>query len=160
MKRLYFPPSRIYPLHSPWHSPPKDQLVVWPIVSSGVWPEPRGLGQHLVFCRVGFGGKGRGCGDGCRPRLGRAQCQGVSGTPSFLGACSAPSWSLSRVQEYMVSARQVHLPRYLCPSSASPFQSPAPLALCGNDLLLPDLACTHGSPSACATMATLSSLHE
>lgn len=95
-----------------WHSLPKDQLVVWAIVCPGGWPEPWGLGQRLG-CFAGWGGEG----DGCRPRHGRARCQGVSGTPFFLVACSAPSWGPSRVQEYMVSARQVHLPHYLYPLS-------------------------------------------
>ena len=139
-----------------------DQLVVWAIVSPGGWPEPWGLGQRLG-CFAGWGGgggmgeRGRGGGysDGCRPRLGRAQCQGLSGTLSFLGACSAPSWGPSRVQGYMVSARQVHLPHYLCPTHASTLLSPAPSAPYGNDLLLPDLADTHGSPSAYATAASV-----
>ena len=98
-------------------------------------------------------GEGGGYRDGCRPRLGTAQCQGLSGTPSFLGASSAPSWGPSRVQGYMVSARQVHLPHYLHPSHASTLLSPAPSAPYGNDLLLPDLADTHGSPSAYANVA-------
>lgn len=132
-----------------------DQLVVWAIVSPGGWPEPWGLGQRLG-CFAGWGGEGGmgeggGYGDGCRPRLGKAQCQGLGGTPSFLGACSAPSWGPSRVQGYMVSARQVHLPHYLCPAHASTLLSPAPSAPYGNDLLLPDLSDTHGSPSAYAT---------
>lgn len=105
----------------------------------------------------GWEGEG-GYSDGCRPRLGRAQCQGLSGTLSFLGACSAPSWGPSRVQGYMVSARQVHLPHYLCPTHASTLLSPAPSAPYGNDLLLPDLADTHGSPSAYATVASVSSV--
>lgn len=58
----------------------------------------------------------------------------------------------------MVSARQVHLPHYLCPAHASTLLSPAPSAPYGNDLLLPDLADTHGSPSAYATMASVSSV--
>lgn len=57
----------------------------------------------------------------------------------------------------MVSARQVHLPHYLCPTHASTLLSPAPSAPYGNDLLLPDLADTHGSPSAYATVASVSS---
>ncbi|TNN59988.1 hypothetical protein EYF80_029830 [Liparis tanakae] len=75
--------------------------------------------------RLGEGGGGGGYRDGCRPRLGRAQCQCLSGTPFFLGACSAPSWGPSRVQGYMVSARQVHLPHYLCPAHASTLPSPS-----------------------------------
>ena len=142
-----------------WHCLPKDPLVVWAIVSPGGWPEPWGLGQRLG-CFAGWVGERGGCGDGCRPRLGRAHCQSVSGTPFFLGACSGPSWCPSRVQEYMVSARQVHLPHYLCPAHASTFLSPAPSAPYGNDLLLPDLADMHGSPSAYATLASLSFLYE
>lgn len=86
-----------------WHVPPVDQLVIWAIVSPGGWPEPWGLGQRLgCFARWGGeGGMGErgsvgGYRDGCRPRLGRAQCQGLSGTPFFLGACSAPSWGPQR----------------------------------------------------------------
>lgn len=56
----------------------------------------------------------------------------------------------------MVSARQVHLPHYLCPAHASTLLSPAPSAPYGNDLLLPDLADMHGSPSAYATSASVS----
>lgn len=139
-----------------------DQLVVWAIVSPGGWPEPWGLGQHLG-CFAGWGGEAgtgeeEGYRDGCRPKLGRAWCQGLSGTHSFLGACSAPSWGPSRVQGCMVSARQVHLPHYLCPTHASTLLSPAPSAPYGNDLLLPDLADTHGSPSAYATTASVSSV--
>lgn len=101
---------------------------------------------------------GGGFKDGCRPRLGRAQCQGLSGTPSFLGARSAPSRSPGRVQGYMVSARQVHLPHYLCPAHASALPSPAPPAPYGNDLLLPDLSTTRAPPSAYVTTASVSSL--
>lgn len=50
--------------------------------------------EHLAFFKGGaettgcWGGKAYG--NGCRPRLGRAQCQGLSRTPFFLGACSDP----------------------------------------------------------------------
>ena len=48
--------------------------------------------------------------------------------------------------------------RSICPTTSAPLMpstlpSPAPSAPYGNDLLLPDLADTHGSPSAYATTA-------
>lgn len=79
------------------------------------------------------------------------------GHPPFWEPAQPPPEGPSRVQGYMVSARQVHLPHYLCPAHASTLLSPAPSAPYGNDLLLPDLADTHGSPSAYATMASVCS---
>lgn len=70
------------------------------------------------------------------------------GHRSFWDPAQPPPGGPSRVQGYMVSARQVHLPQYLCPAHASTLLSPAPSAPYGNDLLLPDLADKHGSPSA------------
>lgn len=58
----------------------------------------------------------------------------------FLGAfLGPPPGHASGVQGYMVSARQVHLPRYLLlPLMPAPLPSPAPSAPYGNDLLPPD----------------------
>lgn len=80
------------------------------------------------------------------------------GHPPFWEPAQPPPGALSGVQGYMVSARQVHLPHYLCSAHASTLLSPAPSAPYGNDLLLPDLADTHGSPSAYATVAPVSSV--
>lgn len=77
------------------------------------------------------------------------------GHRSFWEPAQPPPGGPSGVQGYMVSARQVHLPCYLCPAHASTLLSLAPSAPYGNDLLLPDLADTHGSPSAYSTMASV-----
>lgn len=43
------------------------------------------------------GGEGGASGDGCRPRLGRARCQGLSGAPSLSGSLPrTPSWAPQR----------------------------------------------------------------
>lgn len=43
------------------------------------------------------GGEGGASGDGCRPRLGRARCQGLSGAPSLSGSLPrTPSWACRR----------------------------------------------------------------
>lgn len=80
------------------------------------------------------------------------------GHPPFWEPAQPPTWGPSRVLGYMVSARQVHLPHYLCAAHASTLLSPAPSAPYGNDLLLPDLSDTHGSPSAYVAMAAGSPL--
>lgn len=63
----------------------------------------------------------------------------------FLGAfLGPPPGRASGVQGYMVSARQVHLPRYLLhPPMPAPLPSPAPSAPYGNDLLPPDWPSWH-----------------
>lgn len=53
--------------------------------------------------------------------------------------------------------------RSICPTTSVPLMpapslSPAPSAPYGNDLLLPDLADTHGSPSAYATIVPVNFL--
>lgn len=73
------------------------------------------------------------------------------GHPSFWERARAPTQGPSGVLSYVVSARQVHLPRYLYAAHASTLVSPAPSAPYGNDRLLPDLSDTHGSPSADAS---------
>lgn len=81
------------------------------------------------------------------------------GHRSFWEPAQPPPGGPSGVQGYMVSARQVHLPCYLCPAHASTLLSPAPSAPYGNDLLLPDLAARltfsmlhHGFCVSCATV--------
>lgn len=63
-----------------------------------------------------------------------------AGRRLFLGAfLGPPPGRPSGVQGYVVSARQVHLPRYLLlPLMPAPLPSPAPSAPYGNDLLPPD----------------------
>lgn len=140
-----------------------DQLVVWAIVSPGGWPEPWGLGQRLG-CFARWGGEGgmgeRGSGGAIEMGAGQGWAEHNArvsvGHRSFWEPPQPPPGGPSGVQGYMVSARQVHLPCYLCPAHASTLLSPAPSAPYGNDLLLPDLADTHGSPSAYSTMASVS----
>lgn len=142
-----------------------DQFVVRAIVSPGVWPEPRGLGQRFG-CLASWGGNGeeqggrgreRGLWRWVQAKAGQSTMPGSQwDTVSFWESARPPPGGPSGMQGYMVSARQVHLPRYLCPTHASTLLSPAPSAAYGNDLLLPDLADTHCSPSAySATAAAL-----
>lgn len=100
------------------------------------------------------GGRERGLWRWVQAKAGQSTMPGSQwDTVSFWEPARPPPGGPSGVQGYMVSARQVHLPRYLCPTHASTLLSPAPSAPYGNDLLLPDPADTHGSPSACSATA-------
>lgn len=79
-----------------WPEAPRARSVFGGCASQG-----RSGGGRNGWERVGggWGGSGEGgaSADGCRPRLGRARCQGLSGAPSLSGSLPrTPSWARQR----------------------------------------------------------------
>lgn len=139
----------------PWH-PHLAWPASGPACSLGHW-EPRRLGLYTRRAWSAFfffWGWVVVDGDGCRPRLARAGCQGLSGMHPFLGGCLAGPLLVSQRGTGMLGQCKTgpSAPHGTSPRPAAPLQlqlappPPAQLPPYGNDLLLPWPG-THGSPS-------------